>query len=262
MADWQSGAETGEEQTVTEPPPQGTALDVPKEMDQTGWEGGAWRRTNHRPRDQRPSPPPWSRGNGSVAVQAPTRGDGSVAVQAPTLGDGSVAVQAPTRGDGSVAVQAPTQGDGSVAVQAPTRGDGPAATQGQGPPGTSDVEPGSEVTPLRVPPLSGAQGRRKGTSDVEPGSEVMPLRGPPLSGAQGRQTGTSDVEQGSEKTPLRGPPLSGAQGRQAGTSDLEQGSEVTPPELGAGAWEPASVERDSRCGRPLSIVRTPPEGPT
>ena len=30
MASWQSGAETGDEQTVTEPPPQGTALDVPK----------------------------------------------------------------------------------------------------------------------------------------------------------------------------------------------------------------------------------------
>ena len=68
--------------------------------------------------------------------------------------------------------------------------------------------------------------------------------------------------QGSEVTPLRGPPLSGAQGRQKGISEVGQGSEQPPPELGAGSWEPAPVERDSRCGRPLSIVRTPPEGPS
>ena len=104
--------------------------------------------------------------------------------------------------------------------------------------------------------------RQDGTSDVEPRPEVTPLRGPLKSEAQWHQDGTSDVEPGSEVTPLRVPRMSGAQGRQGGTSDVEQGSEVPPPELGAGTWESASAVRDSRCGRPLSIVRTPPEGPS
>ena len=40
MADRQSGAETGDEQTVTEPPLKGRPSTSPKRMDQTGWEVG------------------------------------------------------------------------------------------------------------------------------------------------------------------------------------------------------------------------------